>query len=449
MGELRILTSPLSGKSLVEDLKKKLEKPKIDANIILLYTSSNSKKDAGHIMDLLKDKFPNAQMAGCTVEGYLTREAVWTKGAAILLIDSDKVTIAHTSGRSTDKLFSRLNKEIKAKNKIVMFPLVYVPNLPNVIKLFAYDKYYYNIRYKRARTTEEKRNILKEYSKILESKIIYPANVALTNLDGEVAGMNLIPLAGGYRSPTLYVNFKECHRCCVCMGIEGKVRMYYHDVFPERGKSFDETVEILKDYFGRAEIVDTISKDIAIGEVNGKTAVRFLKERTLMSEISENDLKNRKLSKDALPMVSPYALGYISKETHGCSMIGLQPYPINIYPSTFNLNKFYESCVFTGEAYKGGISDFYGLFNNVSFEDSFLFFVIDFNIIPMFSKRIHLLRNYIKDNLNNEYIGILSSFPSFKSYRFKRKYLTEIEKNLCFNGTGTSFMVEASDIQVL
>ncbi len=448
MGELRILTSPLSGKNLIDDVKKKLEKPEVDANVVLLYTSKDSRKYAGSLMEVLREKFPEAQMTGCSVEGYLTKDSVWTKGVAILLIDSDKVKIAHSAGRSTEKVFSRLNREIKAKKKIAMFPLVYVPNLPNVMKLFAYDKVYYNLKYKRAKTLEEKKEVLREFSKILESKTIYPANVALNNLDGEVAGMNLMPLTGGYRSPTLYINFKECHRCCVCLGIEGKVRMYYHDVFPERGNSFEETLEILKEYFGRLEVVDTVSEDIAIGEVNGKTAVRFLKERTRMSEFTENDIKQRKLSKEALPMVSPYILTFISQITHGCSVIGLQPYPINIYPSIFNLNNFYDSCVFTGEVFRGGISDFYGLFDKPVEEDSFKFFALDYNTIPMFTKKVHLLKERAKEKLRN-FLGVIVSNPSIKKKRLSRKYLTEIERGLCFNGTGTSFMVEVPDIQVL
>jgi len=449
MEELRILTSPFSGERLLNDLKKKLDETKIDANNIFLFTTRESRKYSHQIMKLLKEKYPHANMTGCHTEGYMTRDAVWTKGAAIILIDSEKVNIAHASGKSTEKVFSRLNKKVRAKKKVAIFPLVYVPNLPNIMKLFAYDKFYYNLKYKRAKTIEEKKIVLHEYSKILESKTIYPVNIALKQLDGEVAGVNLVPLTGGYRSPTVYINFTECHRCCVCVGIKGRVHMHFHDVFPERGDSFEETLEILKDYFGKIETVETVSKDIAIGEVNGKTAVNFLKEKTRMPEIRENDIKNVKLRRDALPLVSPYGLGYISKITHGCSMIGLQPYPINIYPSIFNLDNFYETCIFTGEVFRGGIYDFFELYNNIKNQDTFLLFIIDSNVIPMFSRKIHILRQYINEKLKNKYLGIISSFPSFKSYKLKKKCLTEIDKGVYFNGTGTSFIMEISDIQVL
>ncbi|RUM33276.1 MAG: hypothetical protein DSY33_04970, partial [Archaeoglobus sp.] len=375
MERLSIVSSPNSGRRLLEDIKKELENIRIDANVIFLFSTTSASSMVNKLIDVLSQKFPCAQMAGCTVEGYMTRDAIWTRGAAIMLIDTDRINIRHSSGKTTEKAFSLLNKRIKARKKVVIFPMVYVPNRLNVIKLIGYDRYYY-AKYQRAKSVEEKKAILRDYSKILESKMIYPANKALRYLDGEVAGVNLVPLSAGYRTPTLYLNFKEYHRCCIGLGISGRVNMYYHDVFPERGKDFDETLEILRGYFGRVEVVKATFSDIAIGEVNGKNVVDFLKEKTRISEINEKTLRDEKLKKGGLPMVSPYALGFVSRDTNGCSALGLQPYPIKIYPSIFDLSKFHEKCIFIEEIFKRGIHEFYGLFDMAESVDSFKFFVL-------------------------------------------------------------------------
>ncbi len=437
---LKIVTSPNLGKKLVEDLRKKLEDG-FDANVVLLFLTSSAKNDAKRVVNLLRERFPEAKMAGCTVEAYMTRDAIWSRGVAVLLIDSSRVEIAHTSGRETEKVFSRLNKSIRAEKKVVMFPLVYIPNRINVAKLVTLDRYYYR-KFRKASSFEEKKEVLQEYSKILESKSIYPANVALRQFDGEVAGMCLMPLSGGFRTPSLFVNFKECHRCCISLGIRGKVKIHYHDVFPERGNSYEETVEILKEYFGRVERVKTVFGRIAIGEVNGKTAVDFLSEKIHTRDIKENDLE-----RGGAPMVSPYGLTFISKETHGCSMLGLQKYPVNLYPSIFDLDNFYSNAVYTSEMFKGGVPSIYELINKIKKDDSFKFFALDFNIIPMFSKKIHLFRKYINSLNIREYLGIIVSLPSYKGKQIKYKYLSEIEKNIYFNGTGTSFMIEVPDLQ--
>ncbi len=437
---LKIVTSPNLGKKLVEDLRKKLE-DRFDANVVLLFLTSSAKNDAKRVVNLLREKFPEAKMAGCTVEAYMTRDAIWSRGVAVLLIDSSRVEIAHTSGRETEKVFSRLNKSVRAEKKVVMFPLVYIPNRINVAKLLTLDRYYYR-KFRKAGSVEEKKEVLQEYSKILESKSIYPANVALRQFDGEVAGMCLMPLSGGFRTPSLFVNFKECHRCCICLGIRGKVKIHYHDVFPERGNSYEETVEILKEYFGRVERVKTVFGRIAIGEVNGKTAVDFLSEKIHTRDIKENDLE-----RGSAPMVSPYDLTFISKETHGCSMLGLQKYPVNLYPSIFDLDNFYSDAVYASEMFKGGLHEYYNLFEKIEKEDSFKFFVIDYNAIPMFSRKLHMLRDYAKDKFIEEFFCVFASNPSIKKNKLSKKYLTEIEKGLCFNGTGTSFMIEVPDLQ--
>ncbi len=439
---LKILTSPNSGRKLIEELKEKLKELKIDANNILLFTTNSTKRDAKSVMKVLKERYPEAEIAGCNVEGYMTKDCAWSRGIALMLIDCDKMSIAHSSGKSAKEAFSSLNRKLREKKKVVLFPMVSIPSEINVLKLLFYDKMYY-YKYKRANDLEEKRRILSEYSKILESKMIFPPNSGLREMSGEVAGLCLIPLSAGYRTPILYTKGKECHRCCVGVGLS-KVKMHFYDVFPERGKSFEETFEILKNYFGKVDRAKCFFSGIAIGEVNGLTATEFLKKVIGAKEIKEESLKEEKLKKGNLPLVSPYGFAIISKETFGSCMLGLQSYPINIYPSTFELDKFYSECIFSGEMYKGGITDFYGMLDKVE-SDTFKFFSIDYDVIPMFSKSVHKLRREIASRFEGNFLGIFAQ-AAFKSQKLDKRYMSEIEKGICFNGTGTATIVEV-DLQ--
>jgi hypothetical protein len=81
------------------------------------------------------------------------------------------------------------------------------------------------------------------------------------------------------------------------------------------------------------------------------------------------------------------------------------------------------------------------LFECKKFENSFDFFVIDANVIPMFAGRCIEVKN-MADEFCEDYFGIFSICPSLKSRYLTKRHFSEIEKGLCFMTSGTSVMLE-------
>lgn len=430
---------------VVRDLESKFANLEFEPRILLVFFTDSVWRDHEKILEYLKGRFSNSKMAGCFVEGYATPEVVWMRGLAILLIDAEGVEIFWAKGKNTAETFVKLRSKIDLgwDSVLLIFPAFYFPGKFDIFKIYFSNIYYYNLLYKRARIFDDKMRILKDYSKMLESRCIFPVNKVLRLMpeDTPVVGMNLMPLEAKFGTPRIFVNYENIGRGAVAVCFKGKVNTIFHDVFPERGKCFEETVEILKNYFPNVEIVNVVKKDIAIGEINGMKPVDFLEMKVKAYKPLNKDATIKRLEKGQFQTVSPYALAFISKETFGSSMLGLLPYPINIYPSLFELDYFYSTCVFFGEQFKDGIKRFKDLFEKKKYTTSFDLFIIDHNTIPMFGKLIHRIISFAKEKCSN-FLGLFLSNPSAKLDKLDKRYLTEIEQHLCFSGTGTSAMIE-------
>ncbi len=448
---VKTICTPFSRyEEIVRDLESKFSELDFDPKILLVFLTDSVWDDHEKVLEYLKSKFPNTRMAGCFVEGYATPESSWMRGLVILLIDSDGVDVFWAKGRNTAETFTKLGSEIGSgwDSVLLIFPAFYFPGKFDALKVYFNNIYYYNLRYRRARTVEEKIKVLKDYSRMLESRYIFPVNRVLRSMpEGTpIIGMNLMPLEAKFGTPRIFVDYENIGRGGVAVCFKGKVNSVFHDVFPERGNSFEETVEILKTYFPNVEIVDVVKKGIAIGEINGIRPVDFLEMKVRAYKTLNKDATLEKLESGRFQTVSPYGIAFISKETFGSSVLGLLPYPISIYPSLFDLDVFYDTAVFLGEQFRDGIKSFGRLFEKKIFSDSFDLFVIDHNTIPMFGRKIHRIVDFAKEFCSN-FMGLFSSNPSFKSKLLDRPYLSEIERNLCFNVSGTSVMIEIEHLR--
>jgi hypothetical protein len=55
------------------------------------------------------------------------------------------------------------------------------------------------------------------------------------------------------------------------------------------------------------------------------------------------------------------------------------------------------------------------------------------------------MKEYVQSKFDN-FFCIFASNPSAKMEGYSRRYMSEIEKGICFNGTGTAFMLEIPDL---
>jgi hypothetical protein len=435
--------------SIVKDLESKLDIG-FEPSFFFLFLTESVYEEYPKIIEYLKKRFPNTKMAGCFVEGYTTEGLVWMRGLAILFIEAKGVDVFWAKGRNTTETFKRLREKVGGgwDSILLIFPVFYFPSRFDFLKFPINDRIYYLFKYKKAKTLEDKIRVLKEYSRLLESRYLFPVNKALRIMADEtpIIGLNLMPLEAKFGTPIIFADYKNIGRGAVAVCFKGNVNTIFHDVFPERGKSFEETVEILKNYFPNVEVVDVIKRGIAIGEINGVKPVEFLESKVRSYKMINQNEALSKLEKGNLLMVSPYSLTFISKETFGGYTLGLLPVPINLYPSLIDLNNFYDKSVLLGETFKGGLSRFGEIFKKRRYADSFVFFIMDSNTIMMFGGCVHKIIKTVKDYCSN-YLGVFSGCPSVYLKNLDRNYFTEIEKNVCSCGTGTNVMLEIRDLK--
>ncbi len=93
-----------------EDVRRDLEEGfaslDFEPNVLLVFFTSDVWDSHEKILEWLERKFPNTKMAGCFVEGYMTERAVWTRGLAIVAIESSGVDVFWAKGRNTSSTFS-------------------------------------------------------------------------------------------------------------------------------------------------------------------------------------------------------------------------------------------------------------------------------------------------------------------------------------------------------
>jgi hypothetical protein len=87
------------------------------------------------------------------------------------------------------------------------------------------------------------------------------------------------------------------------VSFEEKLKCEFNDIYPERGKSFEERLEIQQRFFG----------------------------------------------------ASPYGICFVSKETYGSASLGVFDYELKFYPSLFDTDMFFDDALFAGEFIRGGV----------------------------------------------------------------------------------------------
>lgn len=447
----KVVFSPSNlAKDACRDIIKQLDELDFSPNFLLLFFTEGTMKNRESIMSIFKERFPDVKMLGCVVEAFVVEDRIWTRGVAALLAKFDgKVEVFWSKEKGATSTIEKLGEKIgKGWDAILlMFPALYFPNKMGLLKSFINDRKYYS-RFVKETNHEEKIRILRDYSDYLErSSLQFPVNKVLkimakkTGGNTPIVGMNLMPLHAMSNTPLILADYREIQPGAAAICFKGKVNAIFHDVFPERGNSYEETFEIIGSMYASIERVEVIKGGAVIGGVDGLSPAKFIKEKIKgFSELSQETFL-KKVEDGRLQTASPYGLAFISKDTSGMSGVGLFPYPINLYPSLFDLDNFHSEAIFYGEFFKGGVKRFGDMFNYKKFQESFDFFIVDHNSIMSYGGDIHILVD-ILNNKCKQWFGVFSSNPSAYLPSPHRKHLTEVSDGVCFNCVGTSTMIE-------
>ncbi|RLI76773.1 hypothetical protein DRP05_12215 [Archaeoglobales archaeon] len=431
-----------------EEIKIKLEKLTFSPKFLFLFLTAGTWKAYSKFMELLRNKFPNAKMLGCTIEGYIVENAIWTRGVAILLADFEgEVEVFWANEKSAMETIEKLGDKIgKGWDTILLvFPAFYFPGKLKFLRFFLNNKRFYR-RFKGKDDVKDRRKVLLEYSKtLMDMKMVYPIDEVIKTISERsgrnttIIGMNLMPLEATSNTPLILADFNNVHDGAAAICFKGKVNGIFDDVFPDRGNSYEETANLMKSYFTSVEEVSVEKGGLALADINNMKPVKFLEYKRRLEELAEEDFLE-KVEKGKLQMATPYGVGFISKKTYGSSFLGLMNFPVDIYPSVFILDNFFDNALFFGEVFRGGIKIFGKIFEMKKYE-GFDFFIIDYNTIMSFGRDVHKIVE-IANKKSSNYFGIFSSFPSAYLPTTHRRFLSEIDDGICVNVTGTSALLE-------
>ena len=403
----------------LRDLEEKLKKIDFEPNLGIFFL-------VGDLINHYKEfsKLLRCKTICMPIEGYITPKAVWMRGALLLLLDA-KCDVYCFKG-STKRVCKGL-RDLKTYNfYLLIYPVFYFSGRLQALNALIREKIYYR-SYRKGNEIA-----LKKFSDLLEDKIVYPMNKILRPIRDKGANaiaFNIFPLKFKYGYP-IALNGENIGRGLIAVCFKEKVKSYYEDTLPERGKSFEETIEILKNELGISKIVEVNKRGVAVGHVNGLKAVEFvLKERGITA--LKRDVKED-LDRDRFMPATPYCLVFISNETFGASLLGILEYPVGIYPCLYDLDVFSPYASFTAhETVKGGIKELERFFDK-----DYNLFVIDQYYMLMYRENIVKFRKFIGNNY-----GIFTSHTSYTSQSLHHRFMTEVEDKICINTTRTiSFM---------
>lgn len=387
-------------------------------------------------------------MLGIVIEGYVLTRTIHTRGVCILLMEYDgDVRVFHEKGKGATKTAENLGSKIgRGWDLIVLaFPAIYFPGKLRLGITFFNDRRFYG-KFQKVNETERMK-IMEKYSEYLDrTNSVYPMNRTLrilarkTGGDTPIVGLNLLPLQAATSTPFILANYRFVSPGAAALCFKGRINAYYSDIFPERGKSYEETLEIIKGRLANVEDVRVTKKGLVIGEINGIKPVDFLLEKVKgYEQLSEEELK-KLLDEGKLQTFTPYGVGFVSEKTFGFTVIGLYPYPINFYPVLFELDYFHDEGIFCGEHYKGGVKQLVRTFENAKEDSEFHFFIIDSQSIFSFGRSLFQIFDVIKLYSRN-YFGIMLQSPPFYNPK-PSNFMSEIEKGIHYFAAGSTVLIE-------
>jgi|Deesub1362A_J573_1020465.scaffolds.fasta_scaffold00610_23 hypothetical protein len=441
-----------AGKDLVNQFR---ETANFRPNICFFYTTMKYLGRYQTILDILRDEFGNIHQAGCVVDGFVVGEQIWTDGAAVLLMDytEGKIEVYGDKKGGALKTVESIAEKVKGKDFdaiILHFPLIYVPPRTRLLPFLIRGKYY-DRRIRGESELKKKKRYADRFSKYLDRiNFVYPANTVLkimaeaTDFKTPIIGLNTLPMRIGYDSPSVFANFKEYKGGVSAFCIKGKLNVVYDDIFPEKGRSLEETKNIVRKSFSKVETFKANMSKYVIMDIEGNPPFKLLQERyNTIHKMSEDEILN-KVERKKLDVQTPFVIVMPSKKTYGATLVGLGDYyPFDIYPIFYDTDYLDEEVFFSYDPFVGKLLNFVSFFNYKKISDSFDFFILDAGMIPAYSDRMLKIIPPIKER-SKKWFGVVTAPPSaYLPETLKvKEYLTEIETRITCTAGGSGVLLE-------
>jgi len=454
MRTLAVFSNKKNAKMAAEELIEKAEASlDFKPDLVLFYATLKYNGHYQEMLDIFRKRFGDIPQIGASVDGMIFPRDMRTDGASLVLCeDKDaRIEVKSANEDSATRSAEKLAGQIKCEKGVVIlnFPLVHVPDAIRSTEFYAMGKYYsFRANKGNENTKKEMSGRFSDYCD--KAKIFYLPPTVLEifakQLDYKVpvVGMNVLHTQVKFNSPSIFSNFKDIGGGIAALVIEkDDVEVVYDDIFPDKGATMEETMEIVKKNFTVVKEFDALYEKNILISLDNVPPVKAVKDVIGAEDKNELELQES-LVKGCLQSSVPYFVSFFNKITGGFVSIGIEAYfPFDLFPFFIDVSDFSNLVFLAHEPMYIKMNDFISglyLLNNV---EHFNFFYLDVGSISAFGNKVMDFKIEIENLLHENYFGILSASPSiFLPDKFmRRKYIVETEKNIFFANCGTNIFL--------
>jgi len=346
----------------------------------------------------------------------------------------------------------KLAKRVKCEKGAVLlyFPLVHVPDAFNFAQ-FSARGFYYSKMCKGANPEKQKEYARKLANYCNKENIFYQPPTVLnifaksTNYKVPIIGINAMHTQIRFNIPHVFCNFEDINGGISALTIEKEgLNAVYDDIFPEKGKTIEETKHIVGNEFTVIkEFKASFEKNVLIS-LDGIPPVEAVKDLIYVSEEKEEELLKH-LDKGDYKGHRPYGLLFLNKILNGAFILGIgHYYPFDLFPFFTDVSDYSEDVSLGYEVVDDKFDTFISSLNNLKLNDSFVHMFIDVGVTTAFGENVIEYKDKIKNLVGKNYFGIFSIAPSaYIPPEFRlRNYMSESLNNTFFMTAGTNACLE-------
>ncbi len=426
-----------------------------EPDLALFYATLKYNGKYQSMLDIFHDEYDDVPQIGASVDGMIYPDDIHTDGATLTLCkDEDaRIRVEGAKEKGVVRSAEKLAKKVKCEKGAVVlhYPLAHVPSAFKFTQFFA-KGFYYSKMCKGANPEKQKEYARKLSDYCNRENIFYQPPTILnifakhTNYKVPIIGINVLHTQVRFNSPNIFCNFEDIDGGIAALTIEKEnINAVYDDIFPEKGKTLEETKNIVSNEFTVIkEFKANFEKNVLIS-LDGKPPVEAVKDLIYVSKEKEEELIEH-LDKGDFKTQMPYGVLFLNKKINGAFLLGIGSYfPFDLFPFFMDVSEYSEEVALVYEPIDNRFDAFISCLNNLKYNNGkFVYFSIDVGAATAFGKKIFEYKDKVKKLVGSNYFGIISAPTSvYLPPEFRlREYLSEALNNTFFMSGGTSACLE-------
>lgn len=455
MESITLFSNKKDYKHAAKDIIEQAREQNFEPDLALFYATLKYNGKYQAMLDIFHKEFGDIPQIGASVDGMIYPHDMHTDGAALVLCKDEDARIRVDGVKekgaveSAEKLAKRVSCE---KGAVVLhFPLVHVPGARKSAEFYA--KGYYYSKMCNGANQEKQKEYVRNFADYCDKENIFYLPPTILNIFAKhtdykipIIGMNVMHMQVRFNSPHIFCNFDDIDGGIAALTIEKEnINAVYDDIFPEKGKTLEETKHIVSNEFTIIkEFKANFEKNVLIS-LDGMPPVRAVKDLIYISGEKKGELLSH-LDKGDYKLYMPYNLLFFNKKTKGAFILGMGSYfPFDLFPFFMDVSDCSEDVALVYELVGNKFDTFISCLNNLKCNNGrFVYLSIDVGVAAAFGEKIFAYKDKIKKLVGKNYFGVLSHAPSaYIPPEFQlRDYLSETFDNTFFMVAGTNACLE-------